>query len=45
MVGVNKYQFGLTEGGSFGDIYVRKFERKNGKIVVDESGVPQAEVI
>ncbi|WP_165824029.1 SusC/RagA family TonB-linked outer membrane protein [Pseudochryseolinea flava] len=40
--GVNSYGFYLTEGGSFGDIYGRKFLRKDGKIVVDNSGKPLA---
>lgn len=41
--GVNNYGMAITEGGSFGDIYGKKFQRaENGDIIVDESGKPLA---
>ncbi len=42
--GVNNYGMALTEGGSFGDIYGKKFQRAaNGDIIVDANGRPLAE--
>jgi TonB-linked SusC/RagA family outer membrane protein len=42
--GVNNYGMALTEGGSFGDIYGKKFKRAaNGDIIVDANGRPLAE--
>jgi hypothetical protein len=39
--GVNNYGMALTEGGSFGDIYGKTFQRAdNGNIIVDENGKP-----
>lgn len=38
--GNNSYGLYLTEGGSFGDIYGKKFLREDGKIVVDNTGKP-----
>jgi TonB-linked SusC/RagA family outer membrane protein len=38
--GVNAYGLYLREGGSFGDIYGKKFLRHEGKIVVDPTGKP-----
>jgi TonB-linked SusC/RagA family outer membrane protein len=40
--GVNNYGLYLTKGGSYGDIYGKKFERYEGKIVVDVNGKPAA---
>lgn len=41
--GVNNYAMLLREGGSFGDIYGKKFRRaSNGNIVVSEDGTPLA---
>jgi len=40
--GVNNYSLRIREGGSFGDIYGKKFLRANdGSIVVDDNGRPQ----
>jgi len=42
---VNNYAMAITEGGSFGDLYGKRFARDaNGKIVVDADGKPMAEV-
>ncbi len=42
--GVNNYAMAITEGGSFGDIYGKKFKRApNGDIIVDANGRPMAE--
>lgn len=41
--GVNNYAMALTNGGSFGDIYGKTFQRAdNGNIIVDENGKPIA---
>jgi len=41
--GVNNYAMMLREGGSFGDIYGKKFRRaSNGNIIVSEDGTPLA---
>lgn len=41
--GVNNYGMAITEGGSFGDIYGKKFRRAdNGNIIVDADGKPLA---
>ncbi len=41
---VNNYAMAITEGGSFGDIYGKRFLRDDeGRIVVDASGAPLAE--
>jgi len=41
--GVNNYGMAITEGGSFGDIYGKKFKRAdNGNIIVDADGKPMA---
>ncbi len=41
--GVNNYGMAITEGGSFGDIYGKKFKRAdNGDIIVDAEGRPLA---
>lgn len=41
---VNNYAMAITEGGSFGDLYGKRFARDaNGKIVVDADGKPMAE--
>jgi len=41
--GVNNYAMMLREGGSFGDIYGKKFRRaSNGNIIVSEDGSPLA---
>ena len=38
------YAVKLTEGGSFGDLYVRRFARDaNGKLLVDDKGLPYKE--
>ncbi len=40
-IGNNSYYMKLVEGGSFGDIYGKTFERDaNGKVVLDEAGLP-----
>jgi TonB-linked SusC/RagA family outer membrane protein len=40
--GVNNYSLRIREGGSFGDIYGKKFMRADdGSIVVDDNGRPQ----
>jgi len=42
--GVNNYGLYLREGGQFGDIYGKKFQRSpDGKIAVDARGAPQPE--
>ncbi len=42
--GVNNYAMAITEGGSFGDIYGKKFKRAaNGDIIVDANGRPMAQ--
>ncbi len=41
---VNNYAMAITEGGSFGDLYGKRFKRDDqGRIVVDASGAPLAE--
>ncbi|MFZ6009182.1 MAG: SusC/RagA family TonB-linked outer membrane protein [Bacteroidota bacterium] len=41
--GVNNYGLNITEGGQYGDIYGKKFQRSpDGKIVVDATGKPLA---
>jgi len=41
--GVNNYAMLIREGGSFGDIYGKKFLRgASGRIIVDETGKPMA---
>jgi len=41
---VNNYAMAITEGGSFGDLYGKRFARDaNGKIIVDADGKPMAE--
>jgi TonB-linked SusC/RagA family outer membrane protein len=40
--GVNNYGLSITEGGQYGDIYGKKFQRSDGKIVVDATGKPLA---
>ncbi len=40
---VNNYAMAITEGGSFGDLYGKKFKRDDqGRIVVDANGKPMA---
>jgi TonB-linked SusC/RagA family outer membrane protein len=42
MAGVNNYSLRIREGGSFGDIYGKKFMRANdSSIIVDDNGRPQ----
>ena len=41
--GVNNYAMVIREGGSFGDIYGKRFDRdEEGRIIVDNEGKPQA---
>ena len=41
---VNNYAMAITEGGSFGDLYGKRFKRDdNGNVVVDADGKPMAE--
>ncbi len=41
---VNNYAMAITEGGSFGDLYGKRFKRDNkGNVVVDKDGKPMAE--
>ncbi|MBM3414844.1 MAG: SusC/RagA family TonB-linked outer membrane protein [Bacteroidetes bacterium] len=40
--GVNNYSLRIREGGSYGDIYGKKFKRaSDGSIIVDDNGRPQ----
>jgi len=41
---VNNYAMAITEGGSFGDLYGKRFARNDdGKVIVDADGKPMAE--